>query len=160
MPPLPAAILLLLVLAASALAAEPSVPKSGEVWREPVTGLEFVWVPGGCFQMGSAEGMGRANERPRHEVCLDGFWLGRTEVTQRAWKAVMGHNSGRFLGDRRPAESMSWSAAAEFARRLTERSGEGREFRTAQRGPVGIRLPRGGRRRGASRRRAPARGLA
>ena len=27
-------------------------PSAGEIWKEPVTGMEFVWVPGGCYEMG------------------------------------------------------------------------------------------------------------
>ncbi len=48
-------------------------PPTGE-WRDPVTGMEFVRVPKGCFRMGSNSG--DADEKPVHEVCLDGYWLG------------------------------------------------------------------------------------
>ena len=64
-------------------------PSQGEEWREPVTGMAFVWVPKGCFQMGSNEGR---SDRPVHEVCLDGFWMGKYEVTQGQWKNKMGSN--------------------------------------------------------------------
>ena len=45
--------------------------------------MEFVWVPGGCFQMGlpSSEG-GQEDEDEVHEVCVDGFWMGKYEVTR------------------------------------------------------------------------------
>lgn len=42
--------------------------------------MEFVWVPQGCYQMGSYNG--DSDEKPVHEVCVDGFYLGKTEVTQ------------------------------------------------------------------------------
>jgi hypothetical protein len=32
--------------------AQSSTPTAGEIWKEPITGIEFVWVPGGCYEMG------------------------------------------------------------------------------------------------------------
>ena len=57
----------------------PQNPRIGDTWREPITGMEFKWVPKGCFQMGSSDPKLRAT--PVHGVCLDGFWLGKYEVT-------------------------------------------------------------------------------
>ncbi|MBI4773070.1 MAG: SUMF1/EgtB/PvdO family nonheme iron enzyme [Deltaproteobacteria bacterium] len=69
---------------------------SGETWRDPTTGMEFVRVSGGCFQMGQTEAEKRylikevgeekykewyGDELPRHEVCVDGFWTAKHEVT-------------------------------------------------------------------------------
>jgi formylglycine-generating enzyme required for sulfatase activity len=74
----------------------PKHPRAGAVWTEPATGLELVYVPGGCYQMGQTEEEKRAllkevgqekydqfytDEQPAHEVCVDGFWLGAKEVT-------------------------------------------------------------------------------
>jgi formylglycine-generating enzyme required for sulfatase activity len=58
-------------------------PKAGDIWTDPTTGIEFVWVPGGSFDMGSPDGeTGRGSgEGPVHRVELDGFWMGKTEVT-------------------------------------------------------------------------------
>jgi len=50
-------------------------------WREPVTGLDFVFVPGGCFSMGSEAPEAFPDQRPVHQVCLDDFFMGVTEVT-------------------------------------------------------------------------------
>jgi formylglycine-generating enzyme required for sulfatase activity len=57
-------------------------PSPGETWTDPVTGMEFVWVPG-CFDMGCGEWTDscKSNEFPVHEVCLDGFWMGKYKVT-------------------------------------------------------------------------------
>ncbi len=72
-------------------------PARGEIWTDPATGMEFAWVPGGCYQMGQTADetawlMSRVDqerydksfkdELPRHEVCVDGFWMGRLEVTR------------------------------------------------------------------------------
>ncbi|MBF0191192.1 MAG: SUMF1/EgtB/PvdO family nonheme iron enzyme [Magnetococcales bacterium] len=66
-------------------------------WREPVTGMEFVWIPPGGFDRGqSPEETAQlhrenddkafekwfARELPRHRVLLDGFWMGRWPVTR------------------------------------------------------------------------------
>ncbi len=61
----------------------PRGPAQGDVWTEPKTGMEFVWVEGGCFKMGSPDSEpGRYSDEGRvHEVCLDGFWMGKYEVT-------------------------------------------------------------------------------
>ena len=52
-------------------------------WREPITGVDFIWVSGGSFQMGSGpwDDQGLADEKPVHEVWLDGFWVGKYPVT-------------------------------------------------------------------------------
>ncbi|WP_461395493.1 formylglycine-generating enzyme family protein, partial [Deferrisoma sp.] len=73
---------------------------------DPVTGMEFVWVEGGCFQMGYLWGDGDGDENPVHEVCVDGFWMGKTEVTQAQWEAVMGSNPSHFKGRDRPVENV------------------------------------------------------
>lgn len=66
----------------------PEVAKPGDIWKDPITGIEFVWVPGGTFQMGSPDNeKGRsAAEGPVHQVQLDGFWLGKFEVTRGQFK--------------------------------------------------------------------------
>jgi formylglycine-generating enzyme required for sulfatase activity len=88
-----------------------------EAWRDPVTGMEFAWVPEGCFQMGSNEG--ESEEKPVHEVCVDGFWMGKYEVTQGQWKKVMENNPSHFKqGDNHPVEWVSWGDAQDFARKL------------------------------------------
>ncbi|MCK9296692.1 MAG: SUMF1/EgtB/PvdO family nonheme iron enzyme [Desulfobulbaceae bacterium] len=71
-------------------------PGAGAIWREPVTAMEFVWVPEGCFDMGQRKAekeqliqeVGEdtykkyfAKEVPLHRVCVDGFYMGKYEVT-------------------------------------------------------------------------------
>ncbi len=81
--------------------ANQAAPRAGDVWTEPVTGMEFVWVPAGEFMMGSNEGA--ADEQPLHKVRIDGFWMGKYEVTQGQWKAVMYDNPAYFIeGDNYP----------------------------------------------------------
>ena len=87
----------------------------GAICKEETTGMEFVYVPGGCFNMGSTAS---ESEQPVHEVCLDGFWMGKYEVTQAQWQAVMGNNPSRFTGADRPVEPISWNDAQAFVQKL------------------------------------------
>jgi len=48
---------------------------------EPFTGMEFVFVKGGCYQMGDVFGDGEVDELPVHEVCIDDLYFGKYEVT-------------------------------------------------------------------------------
>jgi formylglycine-generating enzyme required for sulfatase activity len=101
-------------------------------WREPVTGMEFLYVPSGSFQMGSGpEVLGRREDENPHRVELTrGFYLGRYEVTQGEWLAVMGDNPSQFAdcGLRCPVETVSYLKIQEFIGRLEKRS-PGNRFR-------------------------------
>jgi formylglycine-generating enzyme required for sulfatase activity len=46
-----------------------------------------------------------------------GFWMGKTQVTQAQWQAVMGNNPSQFKGANRPVECVSWYDAKEFLER-------------------------------------------
>jgi formylglycine-generating enzyme required for sulfatase activity len=95
----------------------------GQVWLDPVTGMSFAWVPGGTYEMGSGSWMYIRNvaEQPVHNVRLNGFWLGKFEVTQDQWKKVMGSNSSKFQkGDNYPVEMISWDDAQEFISKLNK----------------------------------------
>jgi len=63
---------------------------------EPVTQMEFNYVPGGTFQMGDIFGNGENNEKPVHDVKLDSFYIGKYPVTNRQWQLIMQRSS--FMG--------------------------------------------------------------
>ena len=90
----------------------------GATWTDPFTGMEFVWVPGGCFKMGNDAGS--ADEKPVHEVCVDDFWLGKYEVTQAQWGRVIGGGKEVHLarGARFPVEGISWEDTQTFIESL------------------------------------------
>ena len=96
-------------------------------------GIEFVWIPAGEFRMGSTSTETESHEQPITQVRISrGFWMGRYEVTQEQWEAVMGSNPSEFkiCGPDCPVENVSWEDAQEFIRRLNEpESGTGFEFR-------------------------------
>jgi len=51
-------------------------------------------------------------------VLSKGFWMGKTQVTQEQWQAVMGYNPSRFKQPNRPVERVSWHDTQEFLQRL------------------------------------------
>jgi len=112
--------------------AESSAPAAGQIWKEPVTGMEFVWVPGGCYEMGCGNWTGDCyrDEKPLHEVCVDGFWLGKTEVTQGQWNKVMEENPSEFMkGDNYPVESVPWQEIKKFTLKISSLSKDANELR-------------------------------
>jgi formylglycine-generating enzyme required for sulfatase activity len=90
--------------------------------RTGAAGIEFVLIPEGEFMMGSTSGQG--NEEPVHRVKIgQPFYLGKYEVTQGQWQAVMGNNPSYFKNcDKCPVEQVSWSDAQQFLARLNERN--------------------------------------
>ena len=70
--------------------------------------LNMVFVKGGKFKMGSDAKKADHYERPVHEVSLRDFSIGRYEVTQEEWEAVMGYNPSSFKLPKRPVENVSW----------------------------------------------------
>ncbi|CAK8712446.1 MAG: Formylglycine-generating enzyme, required for sulfatase activity, contains SUMF1/FGE domain [Candidatus Electronema aureum] len=92
------------------------------VMTDPVSGMQFMYIPGGCFDMGSDE---NDDEKPVHEVCVNAFWMGKYEVTQGQWRKVMGGNPAKFQkGDDYPVEQVSWKEAQEFITKLTSMTGK------------------------------------
>jgi formylglycine-generating enzyme required for sulfatase activity len=80
--------------------------------------LEMVWIPAGSFMMGryTNEADSYSDEDPQHQVTFaSGFWMGKYEVTQAQWMAVMGSNPSYFTGDlNRPVEQVSWDTVQTF----------------------------------------------
>ncbi len=81
------------------------------VLAEGVT-LDMVEIPAGVFQMGSAMGEPErsTDEGPQHQVTISqAFLMGKYEVTQAQWQAVMGSNPSFFTGNLSlPVETVSW----------------------------------------------------
>ncbi len=91
-----------------------------KTYTEPNTGMEFVFVKGGCYEMGCGSWMSDChdNEKPPHEVCVDDFYIGKYEVTQKEYKKVMGKNPSSFVTDDRPVENVTWYKADEFCEKI------------------------------------------
>ena len=89
--------------------------------------IEMVWVSGGTFTMGATSEQGSDawdDEKPAHKVTLSGYYIGKYEVTQKLWKAVMGNNPSNFTGDNLPVENVSWNDVQEFIRKLNQLTGK------------------------------------
>ena len=89
--------------------------------------FEMVRVEGSTFRMGAtSEQKDEAwdREKPVHSVTLSGYYIGKTEVTQVLWEAVMGINPSRFKGDYLPVENVSWDDCQEFIRELNALTGQ------------------------------------
>ncbi len=110
------------------------------VYTETVSGLSFdmVYVEGGTFRMGGTEEQGedaRVDEKPVHSVTLSDYYIGKFEVTQGLWKAVMGtgveeqmEKAGwsdlRGVRDDYPMYYVSWNEAQKFVSKLSELTGK------------------------------------
>ena len=97
---------------------------TGATFTETINGLnlKMILVEGGTFAMGSNDGV--YNERPVHNVTLDSYYIGETEITQAQWRAVMGSNPSSYTGDNRPVENVSWNEAQEFCKKLSALTGK------------------------------------
>jgi formylglycine-generating enzyme required for sulfatase activity len=106
-----------------------NVSTSGMAFTDSASGMFFVPVPAGCFIMGDTFGDGQGDEKPAHNVCLDGFYMGKFEVTNAQYRKFKPeHNSGVYEGnslngDSQPVANVSWYEAVEFARWLSKKSG-------------------------------------
>lgn len=105
-----------------------------EIWQEPVTGIPFVKIEQGCFQMGQSPTEQRllkresvsnnfekyfSDELPQHKVCIDEFWMSIHEVTQGEWQKIMGFNPAVFQeGPDYPVEMVSWDDTQQFISKL------------------------------------------
>ena len=92
--------------------------------------LELLAIPGGTFWMGQTDAERRLLkergwwdkyfncERPRHQVTVAPFYIGKYPVTQAQWQAVMGENPSHFKGADRPVEEVSWNECQKFVQKL------------------------------------------
>jgi len=99
-----------------------------------VNGVSFtmIAVEGGTFIMGATSEQGTSeawsSEYPTHQVTVDDFKIGETQVTQALWVAVMGSNPSRFTGNSsRPVDQVTWNECMQFISKLNEITG--RNFR-------------------------------
>lgn len=105
---------------------ESNTPKNLSFTVNGVT-FEMVHVEEGTFTMGATAEQGDDaydNEKPAHEVTLSNYVIGKFEVTQALWTAVMGNNPSRFKGENRPVECVSWNDCQAFVKKLNGLTGE------------------------------------
>ena len=89
--------------------------------------IDMVRVEAGTFTMGATAEMKDPwnEEKPTHQVTLtNDYYIGKYEVTQALWKAVMGKNPSLFKGDNLPVEQVSWDDCQEFISKLNRITGK------------------------------------
>jgi len=85
-------------------------------------GMDFLLIPAGQFTMGSDDGSD--NERSPHAVTIaTPFYMGKHEVTQGDYEAILGENPSHFKGPDNPVENVSGHDAVEFCRKLSQKEG-------------------------------------
>ncbi len=96
---------------------------TGQILTEPLTGMQFVHIPAGCFVPGCN---GRSGPEPeKHEICVKGFWMGRFEVTQQVWQQIMGTDPSLAAGRmQNPVENISVADVEKFISILNARTGK------------------------------------
>ena len=100
-------------------------PEAGKTFKDCVDCPEMVELPAGSFAMGSNNG--EPDEKPLHGVAIvKSFAIGKTEVTQAQWRAVMGNNPSYFVAcdDTCPVEQVSWSDTQIFIKKLNAKTGK------------------------------------
>lgn len=96
------------------------------VWGQ-APDIEMVYVKGGTFTMGCTSEQSDCydDERPIHEVTLSDYYIGKYEITQAQYRAVMGKNPSEFSGcDNCPVENVSWQDARQFCYKLSKLTGK------------------------------------
>lgn len=118
--------------------AEPQKPQQPQQLQNPVSysngvltvnGVQYcmIKVEGGTFTMGATSEQGsdaNDNEKPTHQVTLSTYYIGRTEVTQALWEAVMGSNPSSFKGKKLPVENVSYDDCKQFIEKLNVMTGQ------------------------------------
>ena len=114
-------------------ASSSSVSSGGNEISIPVKNgitIDMVKVEAGTFMMGATSEMQNSwnDEKPVHLVTLtNDYYMGKYEVTQALWQAVMGSNPSFFKGDNLPVENLSWNDSQKFIGKLNSMTG--RKFR-------------------------------
>ena len=86
----------------------------------PLSGMEFVRIPGGSFIMGAKPGETEVeyDEEPQHSVRVKQFYIMTTEITQGQWWEIMQTNPSMYVGWDLPVDNVSWEMAELFLKRL------------------------------------------
>ncbi len=98
----------------------PDAGEEKELEVYPNTKMKFCWIPAGKAILGSPESeAGRIADEIEHEFETNGFWLGKYEVTQAQWEAVMDKNPSNFKGANLPVENVSWNDCQDFIKKCS-----------------------------------------
>jgi len=105
----------------------PSALQVGDTFRDCAECPDMVVLPSGSFDMGDLHGDGLWDEKPVRTVRVDQpFAMGKYEVTQGQWRALMGSNPSRLrdCGENCPVEQVSWEDVHVFIGKLNAKTGK------------------------------------
>ena len=112
---------IVLLCASAAKSATDASPKS---YTNSI-GMEFVSISAGSFIMGEAPSSPKSIRRntPFKVTISNPFYMGKYEVTQEQWRAIMGNNPAKFQNPQNPIEWISWNDIQLFIRKLNRKEG-------------------------------------
>lgn len=118
--------MLLLGLAGLGAASEsPAIDAGGPEEIKNSIDMELILIPSGSFQMGVDKSFEAEADATRHSVTISTpFYMGKHEVTQKQWAAIMGRNPSKFKGSTRPVEQVSWDDVQKFIAALNQKEGK------------------------------------
>lgn len=109
---------------------------STKTWLDEKTGIKFIMINGGCFNMGSPPNeQDRGSDETSHGVCVRNFWISATEITNQQYRRFKSeHNSGVFqgrtlAGDTQPVVNVAWDNVKAFTEWLSWEVGSNKRFR-------------------------------
>ena len=105
-----------------------TVLNAGKPFTDPVTSMEFIWIPGSTFSMGDTFDEGVEDEKPVHEAKLSDFYMATCPVTQAQWKCLMPENPSSFVGEDHPVEQVTLIDVQTFIDKLNTASKSGLHF--------------------------------
>ncbi len=86
--------------------------------------LNLVYVEGGFGQIGTDDFNSYKDERPKHQVQINDFYISKFEITQAQWLSITGYNPSKIKGDQNPVENVSFNDIVHtFLPKLKELSG-------------------------------------
>lgn len=100
-----------------------AIPSTGtESKANAIEGMVF--IKGGCFEMGLPIRSVDSDAAPAHIVCIDDFYIGKYEVTQKQWVEIMVNNPSEYKCKNCPVHDISWEDAKQFIHKLNQKTGK------------------------------------
>ena len=119
----------LLALSQSAKNVTNSAKDTARAYKIPNLDIEMIFVQGGTFIMGQDNNL--TERMPAHKVTVNSYYMSQCKITQAQWIAVLGYNESLFKGcDKCPVENVSWNAAQEIIKKISNATGAKYRFPT------------------------------